>query len=141
MTESLIQIAVRTVVGLFLGAVGAFVAGLIAGITVHSDGSEVLSGALRIAVIAVFAATASRLAWFGMCETTRQSWTLWGACVVFGAVASWLALLIASLTFERTDFYVLSRDISGAGFFGAVVGANVPAVVYAAQLARRRAFD
>ena len=81
---------------------------------------------------------ASRVGWYGTAETVRQSFSLVVMSALAGLVGSWIALTIAGAFFEHTDLYVLNRDISGAGFFGAVFACNLPSLIFAAKLVRRR---
>ena len=138
MNEAFVQISVRLLVGLICGAIGAFFGGLVIA-TVISGGetSDPIRMLTRIGSVALIAAAGSRLGWFGTVETRWQSVWLFVLCVLSGFLGSWIALLVAGTFFEHTDLYVLNRDISGAGFFGAIFACNIPSLVFSIVLARR----
>ena len=139
MSEAFIQVSVRLLLGLFCAAIGAFFGALfIAMVFSASDSGNVAISSTRLAFVATTAAAASRLGWYGTAETLRQSITVLVVSALFGMLGSWVALLIAGNFFEHSDLYILNRDISGAGFFGAVFACNVPSVVFAIKLVRRR---
>ena len=139
MSEAFIQITVRLIVGLVCAAIGAFFGALVIAMLVSgADISGEVRGLTRIGFVAVTAAAASRLGWYGTAETRRQSAWLLLLGVLVGIVGSWVALLIAGNFFEHTDLYILNRDISGAGFFGAVFACNLPSLLFAIKLVRRR---
>ncbi len=139
MNEALLQVLVRLLAGLVCAAIGAFFGALlIAMIVSGTEAPDTLRSAARIAFVAITAAVASRVAWFGIVETRRQAITLLLTSVAFGIIGSWLALLIAGALFENTDLYLLNRDISGAGFFGALIACNIPSLIHTATLARKR---
>ena len=139
MNEAFLHVSVRLLVGLICAAIGAFFGALvIAMIVASAETSDAVSGVARLAFVAATAATGSRVGWFGTSETLRQSLTLWVASVAASIIGSWIALAIGGMFFDHTDLYVLNRDISGAGFFGAVFASNVPSLIFASRLARRR---
>ena len=139
MSEAYIQVSVRLIVGLFAAAIGAFFGALVIAMVVSgTEAPETVRSVVRIGFVALAAGVTSRLGWYGIVETRRQTVSLLVAAVLLGLVGSWLGLLIGNVFFENTDLYVLNRDISGAGFFGAVFGCNLPSFVHAAVLARRR---
>lgn len=139
MNEALLQVLVRLLAGLVCAAIGAFFGALlIAMIVSGTEAPDTLRSSVRIAFIATTAAAASRVAWFGIVETRRQAIVLLLASVLSGIIGSWTALLIASTLFENTDLYLLHRDISGAGFFGALIACNIPSLIHTATLARKR---
>ncbi len=139
MSEAVLQLAVRSIAGLVCAAIGAFFGALvIAMLFSTADSSEFWIGVSRLAFVAACGAVASRVGWYGIAETVRQSLSLVVMSALAGLVGSWIALTIAGAFFEHTDLFVLNRDISGAGFFGAVVACNVPSLMFAAKLVRRR---
>ena len=139
MTEALIQLAVRFLAGLVCAAIGGFFGALvIAMVYSTADSSELWISISRLAFVATCSAVSSRVGWFGTAETLRQSITLVVISALAGLVGSWFALTIAGALFEHTDLYVLNRDISGAGFFGVVFGCNLPSLIFAVMLVRRR---
>lgn len=139
MNEALIQITVRFLVGLFAAAIGAFFGALVIAMVVSgTEAPDTVRSVIRIAFVALIAGVASRLGWYGIVETRRQSLVLVLSAGVTGLIGSWLGLLFGGVFFEHTDLYILNRDISGAGFFGAVIACNIPSLVHAAVLARNR---
>ena len=139
MSESVLQLTVRLLAGLVCAAIGAFFGALvIAMLFSTADGSEFWISVSLLAFVAACSALGSRVGWYGITETIRQSFYLVVISALAGLVGSWVALTIAGAFFEHTDLYVLNRDISGAGFFGAVLACNVPSLMFAAKLVRRR---
>ena len=139
MSEALIQVTVRLLAGLVCAAIGAFFGALVvAMIFSASESGNLIIGTSRLAFVAITSAAASRLGWYGTAETFRQSIAVFTLSVLTGMLGSWLALVIAGNFFDHTDLYILNRDISGAGFFGAVFACNIPSVIFAAKLAGRR---
>ena len=139
MNEAVLQVTVRLLVGLICAAIGGFVGALIIAMIVSStDTPDTLSGIVRIGFVAITAAAASRLGWFGIVETRRQTIALLASSAIAGVIGSWFALLLAGALFDNTDLYILNRDISGAGFFGAVFACNIPSLIHAGTLARKR---
>ena len=139
MSESVLQLTVRSVAGIVCAAIGAFAGALIIAMVFSTaDGSELWVSGSRLAFVAACGAVASRAGWYGTAETVRQSLSLIAVSAVVGLLGSWVALSVAGVLFEHTDLYVLNRDISGAGFFGGVFACNVPSLMYAAKLVRRR---
>lgn len=139
MNEALIQVSVRLVAGVACAAIGAFFGALVIAMVVSSaETPDVVRGIARLTFVAIAAAAASRVGWFGTSETRGQSIKLFVASVLAGIAGSWVALTVGGAIFDHTDLYVLNRDISGAGFFGAVFACNLPSMVFAARLARRR---
>ncbi len=139
MSEAFLQVTVRLLAGLVCAAIGAFFSVLvIAMLFSTADSSELWISVSRLAFVAACSAVASRVGWYGITETIRQSFYLVVISALAGLVGSWVALTIAGAFFEHTDLYVLNRDISGAGFFGAVFACNVPSLMFAAKLVRRR---
>lgn len=139
MSEAVLQLTVRTLAGLVCAAIGAFFGALvIAMLFSTANSSELWISVSRLAFVAVCSAVASRVGWYGTAETVRQSFSLVVISALAGLVGSWVALTIAGAFFEHTDVYVLNRDISGAGFFGTVFACNVPSLMFAAKLVRRR---
>ena len=139
MSESVLQLTVRLLAGLVCAAIGAFFGALvIAMLFSTADSSELWISVSRLAFVAACGTVASRVGWYGTAETVRQSFSLVVISALAGFVGSWVALTIAGAFFEHTDVYVLNRDISGAGFFGAVFACNVPSLMFAAKLVRRR---
>ena len=138
MNEAFIQVTVRLLVGLICAAIGGFFGALVVAMLLSSaDFPEWIGSVVRLSFVAVCAALGSRVGWFGTAETRRQSLTLLVFCVASGVLSSWLALAVAGALFDHTDVYILNRDVSGAGFFGAVFGCNLPSAIFAAMLARR----
>ena len=139
MSEAFIQVSVRLLVGLICAAIGAFFGALvIAMVFSAADSSDPVISTTRFAFVAIAAAGASRIGWFGVAETRAQSLGLFASSVLTAVAGSWLALAVAGSFFEHSDLYILNRDISGAGFFGGVFASNIPSVVFAARLAHRR---
>jgi len=139
MSEAVLQLTVRSLAGIVCAAIGAFFGALvIAMLFSTADSSELWVSSSRLAFVAVCSALGSRVGWYGTTETIRQSFYLVVISALAGLVGSWVALSIAGAFFEHTDLYVLNRDISGAGFFGAVFACNVPSLMFAAKLVRRR---
>ena len=139
MNEAFLHVSVRLLVGLICAAIGAFFGALvIAMIFSSAETSDVVRGVGRLAFVAVTAATGSRVGWYGTSEKLAQSAKLWIASIATGVIGSWIALAIAGALFDHSDLYVLNRDISGAGFFGGVFACNIPSLIFAARLARRR---
>ena len=139
MNEVTLQVSVRLLVGVICAAIGAFFGALIVAMVISSTAaSDMLQDAIRLSFVAVCAAGAARIGWYGTVETRRQSTTLFAFGAISGIIGSWLALTLAALFFDHSDLYILNRDISGAGFFGAVIASNIPALIYATRLARRR---
>ena len=139
MSEAVLQLTVRLLAGLVCAAIGAFVGALvIAMLFSTADGSELWVSVSRLAFVAACSAVASRVGWYGTTDTVRQSLSLVVMSVLAGMVGAWIALAIAGAFFDHTDLYVLNRDISGAGFFGTVLACNLPSLMFAAKLVRRR---
>ncbi len=139
MSESVLQLGIRLLAGLVFAAIGAFFGALIIAMLFSSaDSSELWISISRLAFVAMCSAAASRVGWFGTTETLRQSFSLVVMSALAGLVGSWIALTIAGAFFEHTDLYVLNRDISGAGFFGTVFACNIPSLIFAEKLVRRR---
>lgn len=139
MSEAFLQVTVRLLGGLVCAAIGAFFGALvIAMLFSTADSSDLWISVSRLAFVAACSAVASRVGWYGTAETVRQSFSLVVMSALTGLVGSWIALTIAGGFFEHTDLYVLNRDISGAGFFGAVFACNLPSLIFAAKLVRRR---
>ena len=139
MQEAFIQVSVRLIVGLVSAGAGAFFGVLlVAMIFSASDSSDILISTTRLVVISTAAAVSSRLGWFGMIETRTQSISLYLVSAVVGMLGSWLAIAAAGALLDNTDLYILNRDISGAGFLGAVFACNIPSLVFAIKLARNR---
>ena len=139
MSEAFLQVTIRLLAGLVCAAIGAFSGALvIAMLFSTADGSELWISVSRLAFVAACSAAASRVGWYGTAETVRQSFSLVVISTLAGLFGSWIALTIAGAFFEHTDLYVLNRDISGAGFFGAVFACNVPSLMFAVKLVRRR---
>ena len=139
MSEAVLQLTVRSLAGLVCAAIGAFFGALvIAMLFSAADNSELWISFSRLAFVAACSAVASRVGWFGTAETLRQSFSLVVMSALAGLVGSWIALTIAGVFFEHTDLYILNRDISGAGFFGAVFACNLPSLMFAAKLINRR---
>ena len=139
MSEAFLQVTIRLLAGLVCAAIGAFSGALvIAMLFSTADGSELWISVSRLAFVAACSAAASRVGGYGTAETVRQSFSLVVISTLAGLFGSWIALTIAGAFFEHTDLYVLNRDISGAGFFGAVFACNVPSLMFAVKLVRRR---
>lgn len=139
MSEAVLQLAVRTLAGLFCAAIGAFFGALvIAMLFSTADGSELWISVSRLAFVAACSAVASRVGWYGTTETVRQSFSLVVLSALAGLLGSWVALTVAGALFDHSDFYVLNRDISGAGYFGGVVACNLPSLIFASKLVWRR---
>ncbi len=139
MNEAVLQVTVRLLVGIICAAIGGFVGALVIAMIVSStDAPDALRSFLRIGFVATTAALASRIGWFGIVETRRQTIALLVSSALAGVIGSWFALLLAGALFENTDVYILNRDISGAGFFGAVFACNIPSIIHASTLARKR---
>ena len=139
MSEAVLQLTVRTLAGLVCAAIGAFFGALvIAMLFSTADSSELWISVSRLAFVAACSAVASRVGWYGTAETVRQSFSLVVISALAGLVGSWLALTVAGAFFEHTDVYVLNRDISGAGFFGAAIACNMPSLIFAARLVSQR---
>lgn len=139
MSEAFLQVTVRLLGGLVCAAIGAFFGALvIAMLFSTADSSDLWISVSRLAFVAACSAVASRVGWYGTAETVRQSFSLVVMSALAGLVGSWIALTIAGAFSEHTDLYVLNRDISGAGFFGAVFTCNLPSFIFAAKLVRRR---
>ncbi len=139
MSEAFIQVTVRLLAGLVCAAIGAFFGALVvAMIFSASESGDAVVSATRLAFVATTSAAASRIGWYGTAETFRQSISVFAVSVLCGLLGSWLALVIAGNFFDHTDLYILTRDISGAGFFGAVFACNIPSLIFAAKLAGRR---
>ena len=139
MSEAFLQVTIRLVAGLVCAAIGAFFGALvIAMLFSTADSSELWISFSRLAFVAVCSAVASRVGWYGTAETVRQSFSLVVMSALAGLVGSWIALTIAGAFFDHTDLYVLNRDISGSGYFGAVFACNVPSLMFAVKLVRRR---
>lgn len=139
MNEAVVQVSVRLLAGLACAAIGAFFGALVIAMVVSSaETSEVVRSVARLSFVAVTAAAASRVGWFGTSETVGQSLRLFVLSVLTGIAGSWIGLTIGGAFFEHSDVYVLNRDISGAGFFGAVFACNVPSLIFVAKLAQRR---
>ncbi len=139
MSEAFIQVSVRLLVGLICAAIGAFFGALIIAMVFSAiDSSSAAVSTARIVFVAITAAGASRIGWFGVAETRAQSLGLFASSVLTAVAGSLLALVVAGSFLEHSDLYILNRDISGAGFFGGVFASNIPSLVFTAQLARRR---
>ena len=139
MNEAVLQLGVRSIAGVVCAAIGAFFGALIIAMLFSTgDSSELWISVSRLAFVATCGAAASRVGWVGTTETVRQSFSLVVISALAGLVGSWVALTIAGVFFEHTDLYVLNRDISGAGFFGAVFACNLPSLMFAAKLVSRR---
>ena len=139
MNEVLLQVSVRLLAGVICAAIGAFFGALVIAMVLSSaETSDLLQSVFRLSFVAICAAITARIGWYGTVETRRQSTMLLTIGAISGIVGSWLALVLAGLFFDHTDVYVLNRDISGAGFFGAVFACNIPALIYATRLAHRR---
>ncbi len=139
MNEAFIHVSVRLLAGLACAAIGAFFGALVIAMVVSSaETSEVIRSVARLSFVAVTASAASRVGWFGTSETLGQSLRLFVLSVLAGVAGSWIGLTIGGAFFEHSDVYVLNRDISGAGFFGAVFACNVPSLIFVAKLAQRR---
>ena len=139
MNEALVQVSVRLLAGLACAAIGAFFGALVIAMVVSSaETSEIVRSVARLSFVAVAAAAASRVGWFGTSEKLGQSLRLFFLSVLAGVAGSWIGLTIGGAFFEHSDVYVLNRDISGAGFFGAVFACNVPSLIFVAKLAQRR---
>ena len=139
MSEAYVHLSVRLIVGIICAAIGAFFGALVIAMIVSgTEAPDTIRSVMRIAFVAMTAAVVSRLGWYGIVETRRQTVTLILSSAVLGVCGSWLGLLIGGTVLENTDLYVLNRDISGAGFFGAVFACNIPSLVHAVSLARRR---
>ena len=139
MNEAFIHVSVRLLAGLACAAIGAFFGALVIAMLVSSaETSEIIRSVARLSFVAVTAAAASRVGWFGTSETLGQSSKLFVLSVLTGIAGSWIGLTIGGAFFEHSDVYVLNRDISGAGFFGAVFACNVPSLIFVAKLAQRR---
>ena len=139
MNEAFVQVSVRLLAGLACAAIGAFFGALVIAMVVSSaETSEIVRSVARLSFVATTAAAASRVGWFGTSETLGQSLRLFVLSVLAGVAGSWIGLTIGGAFFEHSDVYVLNRDISGAGFFGAVFACNVPSLVFVAKLAQRR---
>ena len=139
MSEAFVHLAVRLLAGIVCAAIGAFFGALVIAMAYSTaDSSELWISVSRVAFVATCSAVASRVGWFGNAETLKQSITLVVISALVGLVGSWIALVLAGTFFEHTDLYVLNRDISGAGFFGAVLASNIPSFVFGAKLVKRR---
>lgn len=139
MNEAFLQVSVRLLAGVVCAAIGAFFGALVIAMVVSSaETSDVVRAIARLSFVAIAAAAASRVGWFGTSETLGQSFKLFIASVLAGIAGSWVALTIGGAVLDHSDVYVLNRDISGAGFFGAVFACNLPSMIFAAKLARRR---
>ena len=139
MNEAFVQVSVRLLAGLACAAIGAFFGALVIAMVVSSaETSEVVRSVARLSFVAITAAAASRVGWFGTSETLGQSLRLFVLSVLTGVAGSWIGLTIGGAFFEHSDVYVLNRDISGAGFFGAVFACNLPSLIFVAKLAQRR---
>ncbi len=139
MNEAFVHVSVRLLAGLACAAIGAFFGALVIAMVVSSaETSEIVRSVARLSFVAVTAAAASRVGWFGTSETLGQSLRLFVLSVLAGVAGSWIGLTIGGAFFEHSDVYVLNRDISGAGFFGAVFACNVPSLIFVAKLAQRR---
>ena len=139
MNEAFIQVSIRLLAGLACAAIGAFFGALVIAMIVSSaETSDEIRGIARLSFVAITAAAASRVGWFGTSETFGQSMKLFVASVLTGITGSWIALTIGGAVLDHSDVYVLNRDISGAGFFGAVFACNLPSLIFATRLARRR---
>lgn len=139
MNEALLQVSVRLLAGVACAAIGAFFGALVIAMVVSSaETSDVVRGVARLSFVALTSAAASRVGWYGTSETLGQSIKLFVASVLAGVAGSWIALTIGGAIFDHSDLYILNRDISGAGFFGAVFACNVPSLIFAAKLASRR---
>ena len=139
MNEAFIQVSVRLLAGLACAAIGAFFGALVIAMVVSSTATtDEIRGIARLSFVAIAAAAASRVGWYGTSETFGQSMRLFIASVLTGIAGSWLALAIGGAVLDHTDLYVLNRDISGAGFFGAVFACNLPSMIFVTRLARRR---
>ena len=104
-----------------------------------SESGDAVVSATRLAFVATTSAAASRIGWYGTAETfSTVDFRCFAVSVLCGLLGSWLALVIAGNFFDHTDLYILTRDISGAGFFGAVFACNIPSLIFAAKLAGRR---
>ena len=139
MNEAFVQVSVRLLAGLACAAIGAFFGALVIAMVVSSaETSEIVRSVARLSFVAITAAAASRVGWFGTSEKLGQSLRLFALSVLAGIAGSWIGLTIGGAFFEHSDVYVLNRDISGAGFFGAVFACNVPSLIFVAKLAQRR---
>lgn len=139
MSEAIVHLTVRLLAGILCAAIGAFFGALVIAMLVSgAETSDQVRGMARIGFVAVTAAAGSRAGWFGTAETIRQSASLLLLCVLSGVLGSWIALVVAGAFFDHTDLYVLNRDISGAGFFGAVLACNIPSFVFGVKLVKRR---
>lgn len=139
MNEAILQVSVRLLAGVVCAAIGAFFGALVIAMVVSgADTSDQVRSMARIAFVAITAALASRVGWFGTSETFRQSLWMFVLGALSGVLGSWIALALAGALFDHTDVYVLNRDISGAGFFGAVFACNIPSLISVTMLVRRR---
>ncbi len=139
MNEAILQVSVRLLAGVVCAAIGAFFGALVIAMVVSgADTSDQVRTMARIAFVAITAAAASRVGWFGTSETLRQSLWMFALGALTGILGSWIALALAGAFFDHTDVYVLNRDISGAGFFGAVFACNIPSLIFVTMLVRRR---
>ncbi len=139
MNEAFVQVSVRLLAGVVCAAIGAFFGALVIAMVVSgAETSDQVRSMARIGFVAITAAAASRVGWYGTAETIRQSVWLFLLCALAGVLGSWAAIAVAGALFEHADLYVLNRDISGAGFFGAVLACNIPSLFFVAKLAHRR---
>ncbi len=139
MNEAFVQVSVRLLAGVAFAAAGAFFGTLVIAMAISSaETSDLVRSIARLSFVALTAAAASRVGWYGTSETLGQSIKLLVTSVLAGVAGSWIALTIGGAFFDHSDVYILNRDISGAGFFGAVFACNLPSFIFVAKLARRR---
>ena len=123
--ESLSVLAVRLLVGMVLGLMGAFIGTILNSLIVPSPAAgDEMAFTVRLLVLGFATAIGGLLAWFNLTESLAGTALTVIATGLSGAAGALIAYLVGRAVIDHPDLFILNQRLSQVVILGAVLGAN-----------------